>query len=266
MSMSVSVCIEMIYPDLPVEARIEKIAAADFKSIEFWDWRNKTLDDIAASCRELDIAVTTMSGHRAGSLVDPADFGIYRKEVAAAIAAAERVACTRLMLLTNPLEPDGKVANTYPNISMDQKHTQCIEALSRLSRIADEYDVEFLLEPLNTRLDHPGYWLDDADRAFGIIHEVGHPRVRLLYDLYHMGVMGRDLHRDIERNLDAIGYFHAADVPGRHEPGTGAIDFPSILRLLSELGYAGTVGFEFSPLASSDEALATIRRVTETFL
>jgi len=256
----------MIFPNLPFEDRIERIGAAGFEGVEFWDWRDKPLDTLASQCGELDLIVTNMSGHRAGSLVDSREFELYSDEIVASIEAAKRVSCGNLMLLTNPLGPDGEVLDTYPEIPLQRKLANCERALLQLASLAAEAGVTLLLEPLNTIIDHPGYWLDDADRAFDLIREVGHPAVRLLYDLYHMQAMGRDVCGDIEGNLDLIGYFHAADFPGRHEPGTGEMDYPSILRLLRSLEYDGFVGFELSPASSSDEALAAIRNLVEPYL
>jgi len=266
MNIRVSICIEMIFPELPLEERIRRVAAAGFDSIEFWDWRNKDLVALAHLCAEFGLTVTTMSGQRAGSLVDTRDFKLYRDQVVASIEAAQKVSCANLMLLTNPLDSEGHVTNTYPDISPTGKKDNCVHALSELAPLTVDGNINLLVEPLNTVVDHPGYWLDDAACAFEVIRAIDNPRVRMLYDLYHMQAMGRNVHRDIEENLNLIGYFHAADFPGRHEPGTGDMDYPSILRLLNELGYRGIVGFEFSPAGSSEEALRTIHGLVESHL
>ena len=91
-------------------------------------------------------------------------------------------------------------------------------------------DFTLMLEPLNTRVDHPGYWLTDIPTAAGIVEEIGDSRLKILCDLYHMGVMGHDLNEIIDRFLPLIGYFHAADFPGRHQPGTGSADWPALLK------------------------------------
>jgi len=266
MTVRFSICTAMIFPQLPFPRRVEKIAGAGFEGIEFWDWKDKRLDALASQCAELGLIVTNMSGQRAGSLVDPKEFGLYKGEVVASIEAARSISCGNLMLLTNPLDPDGNVLNAYPEIQPQQKRANCEQALSELASLATEANVHLLVEPLNTVIDHSGYWLDDADCAFELIRAVGHPGIRLLYDFYHMRAMGRDIHRDIENNLDLIGYVHAADFPGRHEPGTGEMNYPSILRLLGSCGYDGFVGFEFTPANSSDEALKTIHRLVEPYL
>jgi hydroxypyruvate isomerase len=170
------------------------------------------------------------------------------------------------MLLTNALDADGRVVCPYSDIAPEDKKDNCVRAFSALAPLAAESGIRLLLEPLNTVVDHPGYWLDDAGRAFEIIREVESPHLRVLYDLYHMQTMGRNVRRDIEGNLDAIGYFHAADVPGRHEPGTGTMDYAGILALLDESGYEGTFGFEFTPMRSSEEALLAIYDLVEPHL
>jgi hydroxypyruvate isomerase len=265
MTIEFSLCIEMIFPELPPVERLEMVAAAGFQNVEIWDWKNKSISDFAACCAALGLRVSNMSGQRAGSLLDANDFRTYSDEVAASIGAAKQLSCPNLMLLTNPLGPDGIVLNSYPDISVHEKRENCVHALLHLARLAGAHGVRLLLEPLNTRIDHPGYWLDDAGVAFEVIREVNHSNVRLLYDLYHMRAMGRNLLLDIEGDLDLIGYFHAADFPGRHEPGTGTIDFPSILRLLKSLGYDGTIGFELSPANTSEHALARMSTLVAQF-
>jgi hydroxypyruvate isomerase len=263
MSLRFSICVEMLFPELSLMERLEKVAASGFTAVEFWDWKDKPLDAVAQACASLGLSVTNMSGHRGGSLLDPNEFEGYKREVVASIAAAKKLSCRNLMLLTNPLGPGGAVLNSYPAIPGRMKRENCITALSRLGPVAADHGMQFLLEPLNTRIDHPGYWLDDAFTAFEVIREVNHPSLRLLYDAYHMHVMGRDTLRDIRENLDVVGYVHAADFPGRHEPGTGEMDYPSILHLLRAADRDITIGFEFSPASSSECALESLRRLTE---
>jgi len=83
---------------------------------------------------------------------------------------------------------------------------------------------------------------------------VDSPRLKLLYDIYHMQVMEGNIIHTLTSNLDVIGHVHVADVPGRHEPGTGELDYANIFKALQEAGYDGYVGFEFEPTVSSMEA------------
>jgi hydroxypyruvate isomerase len=120
-----------------------------------------------------------------------------------------------------------------------------------------------VLEPLNTLVDHAGYYLADMDVASAIVREVGSPRLKILCDLYHFGVMGADLEKIVTDHLSEIGHFHIPDVPGRHEPGTGSVDWAAMLRLIRDRGYAGCVGFEYFPESDSDSSLEAIRKLWE---
>src|SRR5690606_11925549 len=115
------------------------------------------------------------------------------------------------------------------------------------SDLAHEHGIEVLLEPINTKVDIPGYFYDNTDAVMAIISDAGRPNVRLQYDIYHMQIMEGDLARTIERLLPAIGHIQLADNPGRHEPGTGEINYPWLLARLDALGYSGYIGCEYLP-------------------
>jgi hydroxypyruvate isomerase len=133
-----------------------------------------------------------------------------------------------------------------------------VRGLKGLAPLAEEAGVTLLLEPLNTLVDHPRYFLDSGREGFAIIGEVDSPHVRLLYDVYHMQIMEGNVTETLRRHLPLVGHIHMADVPGRHEPGTGELHFANILHALADAGYAGTVGFEFSPQGDTLRALIAI--------
>ena len=112
-----------------------------------------------------------------------------------------------------------------------------------------------MIEPINSRIDMPGYWLDDIDKALRLIETIGRSNVRLQLDLYHAQIIQGDLARSIEENIAQIGHVQIADNPGRHEPGTGEINYPFLLSLLDRLGYAGWVGCEYKPLTTTEAGL-----------
>jgi hydroxypyruvate isomerase len=115
--------------------------------------------------------------------------------------------------------------------------------------------VTLLLEPLNTRYDHPGYFLTSSNAGAEICRKIGSPRMKLLFDCYHMQIMEGDLVKHIERNLDVIGHFHSAGVPGRHEPYQGETDYPFLLAQIEKLGYQGVFGLEYQPSIDHDESV-----------
>ena len=121
------------------------------------------------------------------------------------------------------------------------------------SRLA-EHDIKLLIEPLNLH-DYPDFFLYKSAQALAIIHEVNHPNVYLQYDVYHMQVMEGNLASTIATNLPRIAHIQIADVPGRHEPGTGEINYHYLLRHLDALGYKGWIGCQYAPLLTTQEGL-----------
>jgi hydroxypyruvate isomerase len=111
-----------------------------------------------------------------------------------------------------------------------------------------------LLEPLNTALDHRGCFLDHSAPGVELVKRVDSRRVKLLSTYYHMSMMNEDVLTEIEKSLDWIGYFHVADLPGRHQPGTGRIDYRALNALLTRARYDGFIGMEFSALGPDEQA------------
>ena len=106
------------------------------------------------------------------------------------------------------------------------------------------------IEPIN-RIDMPGYWLDDVDKAFRLLRAVDRENVKIQLDLYHAQIIQGDLARTIENHLEQIGHIQIADNPGRHEPGTGEIHYPYLFDLLDRLNYPGWVGCEYKPATTT---------------
>ena len=115
--------------------------------------------------------------------------------------------------------------------------------------------IRLLIEPINTR-DVPGFFLSGSQQAIEIIDAVGSDNLFLQFDIYHMRMMGEDVARAIERHAPRIDHMQLADVPGRHEPGTGEIDYPTLFDLVDRAGYAGWIGCEYNPLTSTEQSLA----------
>ena len=161
----------------------------------------------------------------------------------------------------NPEDP------TSGELSLEEGAANCIEALKQLAPYAEQKNVTICLEHLNTRdgshpmKGHPGYQGDDIDYVANIVRGVGSPRVKLLFDFYHVQLMNGDVIRRLEENIDVIGHVHTAGNPGRCELDENQeINFPPILRKLVALGYTGYVGHEFIP---TRDPLAGLRQAVE---
>jgi len=147
-------------------------------------------------------------------------------------------------------------------IPRDEGAANCVRALKEVARHAERCGVSLYLEQLNTRDDshpmkgHPGYQGDDLDWVAGIVRAVGSPRVRLLFDVYHVQVMHGDVIRRLEQNREILGHVHTAGNPGRGElDERQEIHYPPIMRKLLEMSYGGYVGQEFIPTRNPFEGL-----------
>ena len=112
-----------------------------------------------------------------------------------------------------------------------------------------------VIEPLNTYVDHAGYYLWSSDEAFQIVGEVNSPNIKVLFDIYHQQIMEGNIIPRIRKNINSIGHFHAAGSPGRHELDSGEINYPNIFEAIGEAGYTGYIGLEYFPLKDAVEGL-----------
>ena len=254
------ICIEMLHPDIKPEERIKKIKQAGFFWIEFWDWKDKNIELLESRCYQFNVNVANFSGQRQGSLIASDTHQKVFTDLKDAIKVAKKLNCPYLMLLTDELGEGGIVKQNFSEISPKEKYDNILFGLEKIIKLTPD-SITLVLEILNTKIDHPGYYLDNMETAVKIVREINHPRLKILADLYHLGVMEHDIKQIIKKYLSEIGYIHIADIPGRHEPGTGSVDWYSILKIIKEKGYHGFVGFEYSPANDSDESLIKIKNL-----
>jgi hydroxypyruvate isomerase len=250
-----SVCLETVFTDLPVPERIARIAEAGFDCVEFWhpeatfdgqklrfDWAKQPAE-LCQACRQHgvsinDFALHAWDGSIGGSPVKPADHDAYLAQIRKMIAFARTIGCTNGITLSGTVDPA---------LSRSQMRANLERALADAVEIARAAKFTLLLEPLNTLVDHPGYYLDSAAEAAEIVRSIGSPHLKLLYDVYHMQIMEGNVIATIEQNIDIIGHFHSAGVPGRAELFDTELNYPAILRRIESLGYQGCFGLEYFP-------------------
>jgi hydroxypyruvate isomerase len=194
-------------------------------------------------------------GNRDHSLIEPGHRAGFLDELRQSLRHAARLGCSRLTILSDQIDNRGIPVPPSTSLSDEQMAESMLAGLRGAAGLAEAANVTLLLEPLNTKVDHPGYTLRHSAPAFELVRQIASPRVKVLYDVYHMQIMEGNLIATIEANLDAIGHIHVADVPGRHEPGTGEINYGSIARMLTANGYAGLVGLECVPKSDSAAAV-----------
>jgi hydroxypyruvate isomerase len=241
-----SVCVEMIFRDLPFLDRLDAVAAAGAPAFEFWRWADKDLPATAERARRLGLRCAGLVGSGGGPLVDPSRREDFLRGLRESIEAARAVGATTLIATTGQAMPDRERA---------RQHASVVDGLRAAAPIAADAGVELVLEPLNTRVDHAGYYLETTAEGLQILEEVGSPAVRLLFDAYHAAVMGEDVEAAARAHAARFGHVHVADAPGRHEPGTGRVDYRRFLAALAESDYVGWVGLEFRPVDDHHQAV-----------
>src|SRR5688500_207318 len=247
-----AVCSEMVFRDLPIEARVERIAELGF-AVEIWSWHDKDLPALAATGARF----TSMTGYLHGDLIDPDSTDEVFRTAERSIRAAETLGVTRLNLHTAELV-DGHAARPRYRPT-GQMWLTAQRTLERIGELGASAGVTFCVENLNSIVDHPGVPLARAKDTLALVEGVGHPNVKMMLDLYHAQIGEGNLIELIRRCGDAIGEIQVADVPGRCEPGTGEINYPAIAKALCDIGFDGTVGMEAFASRDSVEALEAFR-------
>ncbi|MEN3203805.1 MAG: TIM barrel protein [Atribacterota bacterium] len=257
--MQKAICVETIFTEFPFEERLRLVQEAGFECVEFWTWQDKDVQKIRELCTANGLQVVAFSGDQEFSLVGAAEREQYISFVRESMVVAKVLGCRILVLHSNALGENGVVLKRYDELSAEEKMENIIETLKILAPLAEKEDIVLALEALNTRVDHPGYFLCHTEEAVKIAEAVGSSHVKILYDIYHMQIMEGNLIDTMTRYICWIGHIHAADVPGRHEPGTGEINYSNIMRVLEGLKYKGAIGFELFPLRDSMEAVRAIK-------
>ena len=235
---------------------LEIVAKAGYQGVElvgeFHHWDVAETQRIVALLRTLDLVVDAMSGVDAGFAV-PAQTEAFLAQFATHLQSMRTLGCSRAILLSGPrvegMQPEAQRATAVAN-------------LQRAADLAASAGGEILIEPIDS-LENPKIFLQSVTEAFTIVRAVQRPNVRVLYDLYHEQRGFGNLLEKLENNLDLVGLIHVADVPGRHEPGTGEIDYGTIYRKLAEMHYDRWIAMEFYPTREPVQALRDARLEAE---
>jgi hydroxypyruvate isomerase len=179
----------------------------------------------------------------------PGRVGEFQEGVGSAIEYAHALRCTQVNCLAGIAPADADAGVVRATLVSNLKF-----AAAQLGAAG----IRLLLEPCNTR-DIPGFYVNRSQQALDIIAEVGSANLFLQYDIYHMQIMEGDLAPTMLRNLSRIAHLQLADNPGRHEPGSGEINYPFLFRTLDEAGYKGWMGCEYKPARGTVEGLGWMR-------
>jgi hydroxypyruvate isomerase len=247
-----SACIEWLFaseaPEFP--DRVRAAHAAGLSGIEFWGGAGKDIDGIRRALDETGIAIAGILCEPMRQITDPELHAPYLDSVRSSLAVALRLGA-KVMIVTTGDERAG--------VPRQVQHAALVKVLREAAEIVRGSGVVLALEPLNDRVDHPGYYLTSTVEGLDIVDEVDRPEVRLLYDIYHSAMMGEHIEDVLDGRLDRVVHVHLADTQGRGEPGSGNMDWQARLDWLADHGYAGFVGLEYRPTGSTGESLAFMR-------
>ena len=241
-----SVCIEMFWRDLPYPDRIARVAALGFPAFEFWGWKSKDIDAIKAAMSGHDIPIAAMCIEPNQSLNKRGFEAELVQGMRETAGVAAQLGCRTIIATTG---------NRFDDETYEVTRRRVVRNLRTLAPIAEDSGLTLVLEPLNTLVDHHGYWLQRMPQAVDIVQEVDSPAVKILMDLYHQQIMEGNLIDNFYQYIDEIGHFHAAGVPGRHELLGGELDYRAIVGAIDATGYSGYVGLEYRPTLDADVSL-----------
>lgn len=241
-----SVCIETFWSDRPYDERVRRVAALGYPAFEFWGWMNKDIPRIKAAMDETGLPIAALCLEPGMSLIKRGMGAELVSAMADTAAVAEQLGC-RTIIAT--------VGNTYDDETYEITRRRVVRHVAAVCRVAEDHGLTLVLEPLNTLVDHHGYWMTRMSQAVDIVQEVDSPAAKILMDLYHQQVTEGNLISNLTAYIDAIGHFHTAGVPGRHELVGGEQDYGAILRAIDATGYRGYVGLEYYPTMDADASL-----------
>ena len=251
-----SVMLWTVFTDLPFEERLAKVAEAGYNNIQLVgeynakNWSPADFDRANTARKRLDIRFDATAGLKNGVSV-PAQRDAFLAELREALTPMETLSCPAMIVLSG---------DVVPGVSREQQHQASIETLKRAAALVegrqiDGQPVRLLLECIH-REERPRYFLTSAAEAIDVVRAVNHPQVQFLYDIFHEQMTEGNLIEKLDKHIDVIGLIHVADVPGRHEPGSGEINYVNIYRKLAQLNYRHNAAMEFRP---SGEPVATLR-------
>jgi len=245
---------------LPVPDALALLTRLGYDGYEMFDWRDPNVMDIFVSLKdkyplscECLVANKGVSAPGCG-LVNPREHEEFLKQTQLAIDAARAVGAKQLVTLTG---------NEMGGVPRSEQMANAVAALRAAAPMLEKNGITAIVEVLNTYVNHAGYFLYYVRDGAELIDRVGSPNVKLLFDIYHVQIMEGNLIESIRSNIDLIGHFHVGDVPGRHQPGTGEINYRNVFKAIYDEGdrFRGSAALEYSPTVPVEQDLAAMRQL-----
>lgn len=245
----VSICIDMMFSHLDFYDRIEAVKSCGIDTVEFWKWSNKDIQrikesNVHVSIFNLDSSDEQLSYDLSRGILNDGRTEDFLSALRESIPVYRTLGAKAMIVLIGEHAPYNE-ENVY-------------QTLTAALPILEEHGINLIVEPLNS-IDRQGYCMPYATPVLQLIKRIGSPRIKMLYDIYHQNMMGDFSPEEICENIPFIGHFHVADAPGRHEPGTGKVDYINILKAIKALSYQGYVGLEYRATESDEKTLGFLK-------
>lgn len=247
--MRLCVPIPCFFGQMDFAEAIRRVRALGFDAAETYNWKELDAESVRRACAENSVELLSMCTTEF-RMTDEAFRSAWLDGLRESCAAARALGVKRLITQVGP----------DTGAPREKQHENIVETLRQAAAILEDSGVTVMLEPLNTLVDHKGYYLWSAVEGVEIIREVNHPLVKMVFDIYHQQIMEGNIIPNITGNLDCIAHLHAAGHPGRNELQFGENDYNVIFAAVDRAGYTGACGLEYTPLMPPEESLAEALR------
>lgn len=256
MAFELSVSLEYLFTEAGdrLEDRMAAAAAAGFRKVEIFTTANRDVPSLKAALAETGCELFATVTDPRIQIVIADQHDRFREMFAQAAADAAELGAKRIVV------PSG---SAVPYMKRPVQLEIVAKAIASIVPVAEAHGLTIMLEPVNTRVDHPGVLFGMTEDAVAVIEMINSPRVRLLYDVYHSITEREDPHMVLPAVVRHVEHIQIADAPGRGEPGSGKIDWPAMRKLIESVGYSGLIGLECS--ATSPDTAAALRFAEEQF-
>ncbi len=262
--------IEFMFGDRDFVDRIDAVAEIGLTSYEFGEWLSHDMPTIIERTQQYGLVQSNLAVDPRVNLTDDENTDTFIEGVRQSANMAHQIGCQRLGVVVNDVNwAPGPSWHEYQRESQQRDARQrqrdhIVNNLKKAAPVAEGEGMLLVVECLNTLVDHADHYLASWEEGVSIIEEIDSPTVRLTFDVYHHQINEGNIISSLTRHIDSIGHIHLGDVPGRHEPGTGEINFRNVLLAVKRAGYSGYLGLECIPSKSDVKAaLSPIRRIVE---
>lgn len=249
--MKLSVCVDMMFSYCDFYERFAEVKKCGINTIEFWKWTNKDIEKITdskidVSIFNIDSSDEQLSYDLSRGILNDGRVDDFLKALEESIPVYKQLNAKAMIVLIGE--------------NKEYNEENVLKCLMAAKPVVEKEGVTLIIEPLNN-IDRSGYSMSYAKPVFELLRKVGSPNIKMLYDIYHQNMMGDFSLAEVRRNIDIIGHFHVADAPGRHEPGTGKVDYVYIISEINKLEYDGYIGLEYRATKPDGETLGFIEEI-----